>query len=110
MSLIGLGFGIWISSISTKYRDIKFALPFFVQLWMYATPIIYPISMIPEKYRILILLNPMAPVIEIFRLGYLGTGTININHILMSIVITFFVLLSGIIIFNKMEKTFIDIV
>lgn len=110
MSLIGLGFGIWISSVTTKYRDIRMVLPFFVQLWMYATPVIYPISIIPEKYKVFILLNPMAPVIEIFRVAYLGAGTISINHLLISIGITFSVLLSGIIIFNRIERTFMDTV
>jgi len=110
MSFIGLGFGIWISSITTKYRDLRFALPFFVNLWMYATPVIYPLSIIPEKYKIFMLLNPMAPVIELFRMGYLGAGEVNINHIYISMGITFFVLLSGIIIFNKIEKTFMDTV
>ena len=110
MALIGLGFGIWISSVTTKYRDLRFALSFFVQLWMYATPVIYPLSIIPEKYKLFILFNPMAPVIEIFRLGYLGAGDISINHILISVGITFSVLLSGIIIFNRTEKTFMDTV
>jgi lipopolysaccharide transport system permease protein len=110
MSLMSLGFGIWISSITTKYKDIRFALPFFIQLWMYATPVIYPLSIIPEKYRIFILLNPMAPVIEIFRMGYLGAGTVSVNHILISVCITFFVLLSGIVIFNRIERTFMDTV
>jgi lipopolysaccharide transport system permease protein len=110
MSLMGLGFGIWISSITTKYRDLNFALGFFVQLWMYATPIIYPLSIIPEKYKAFILFNPMAPVIEVFRMGYLGAGEVSVNNILISIGITFFVLLSGIIIFNKTEKTFMDTV
>jgi len=77
---------------------------------MYATPVIYSLSIIPEKYKIFILLNPMTPVIEIFRIGYLGAGTANAGHILLSIGITFSVLLSGIIIFNKIEKTFMDTV
>ena len=110
MSLVGLGFGIWISSITTKYRDLRFALSFFVQLWMYATPVIYPLSIIPEKYKAFMLFNPMAPVIEIFRKGYLGAGDINMNHILISLGITFSVLFSGIIIFNRIEKTFMDTV
>lgn len=110
MSLMSLGFGIWVSSVTTKYRDLRMALPFFVQLWMYATPVIYPLSIMPEKYKVLLLINPMTPVIEIFRLGYLGAGTVNINHILISVGITFSVLLSGIIIFNKVEKTFMDTV
>ena len=110
MSLMSLGFGIWISSITTKYRDFRFAFSFFVQLWMYVTPVIYPLSIMPEKYRIFILFNPMTPVIEIFRKGYLGAGTVSVNHILISVCITFFVLISGLIIFNRIEKTFMDTV
>ena len=110
MSLMGLGFGIWISAVTTKYRDFSFVLGFFVQLWMFATPVVYPLSIIPEKYRVFILLNPMTSVIEIFRLGYLGAGDVSMNHILISIGITFTVLFSGIIMFNKTEKTFMDTV
>ena len=110
MALMGLGVGIWISSITTKYRDLSFAFSFFVDLWMYATPVIYPLSIIPEEYKIFMLFNPMAPVIELFRMGYLGTGTVSIEHILISVCITFSVLLSGIIIFNRIERTFMDTV
>jgi len=110
MALISLGFGVWISSVTTKYRDFNFVLPFFVQLWMYATPVIFPLSLIPEQYRIFMLLNPVAPVIEIFRYAYLGAGEVNLNHILISVGITFTVLFSGIIMFNKTEKTFMDTV
>ncbi len=110
MALMSLGFGIWISSLTTKYRDLRFALPFFVQLWMYATPVVYPLSLIPEKYKMIIALNPMVPVIEIFRYAYLGAGTINEKTIFLSIGITFFILVTGIILFNKIEKTFMDTV
>jgi len=110
MALMSLGFGIWISSLTTKYRDLRFALPFFVQLWMYATPVVYPLSLIPEKYKMIIALNPMVPVIEIFRYAYLGAGTINEKTIFLSIGITFFILVTGIILFNRIEKTFMDTV
>jgi lipopolysaccharide transport system permease protein len=110
LALMSLGFGIWISSLTTKYRDLRFALPFFVQLWMYATPVVYPLSLIPEKYKAFLLLNPIVPVMEIFRKGFLGTGTVEINHIIVSISITSFILLSGIIVFNRIEKDFMDTV
>ncbi len=108
--LLSLGFGIWISAVTTKYRDLKFVLPFFIQLWMYATPVVYPLSLVPDKYKILISINPMVSIIELFKKGYLGTGTVNIQYNLMGICITFFILISGIIMFNRIEKTFMDTV
>lgn len=110
MAIMSFGFGIWISSLTTKYRDLRFALPFFVQLWMYATPVVYPLSLIPAKYKIFILLNPLVPVLEIFRKGYLGAGTVDAVQIMISAGITFFILISGIILFNRIEKTFMDTV
>lgn len=110
MALMSLGFGILISSLTTKYRDLRFALPFFVQLWMYATPVVYPLSLIPERYKAFLLMNPIVPVMEIFRKGFLGAGTVEVNHIIISFGITFFILLSGIVIFNRIEKTFMDTV
>lgn len=110
MALMSLGFGIWISSLTTKYRDLRFALPFFVQLWMYATPVVYPLSLIPEKYKMIIALNPMVPVVELFRYAYLGAGTINQQYIFMSVSFTLFILVTGIILFNRIEKTFMDTV
>jgi len=110
MALMSLGFGIWISSLTTKYRDLRFALPFFVQLWMYATPVVYPLSLIPEKYKMIIALNPMVPVVELFRYAYLGAGTINQQYIIMSVSFTLFILVTGIILFNRIEKTFMDTV
>jgi lipopolysaccharide transport system permease protein len=108
MALMSLGFGIWVSSLTTKYRDLRFALPFFVQLWMYASPVIYPLSLIPEKYKIFLMLNPIVPVIELFRMAFLGSGSVTLQGILASVGITAVVLLSGIIVFNKVEKTFMD--
>ncbi len=110
MAIMSFGFGVWISSITTKYRDLRFALPFFVQLWMYITPVVYPLSLIPAKYKPLVLVNPVVPIIEIFRLGFLGSGTIDVVHIATSVGITFVVFMSGIIMFNKIEKTFMDTV
>lgn len=110
MALMSLGFGIWISSLTTKYRDLRFALPFFVQLWMYATPVVYPLSLIPEKYKMIIALNPMVPVVELFRYAYLGAGTINQQYIFMSVSFTLFILVTGIVLFNRIEKTFMDTV
>ena len=110
MALVSFGFGIWISSVTTKYRDIKMVLPFFVQLWMYATPVVYPLSLLPDKYKILVSLNPMVFIIEFFKKSYLGAGTISLMYMGISFFVTFTVLFSGIVIFNRMEKTFMDTV
>jgi lipopolysaccharide transport system permease protein len=110
LAFMSMGFGIWISSLTTKYRDLKYALPFFVQLWMYATPVVYPLSLMPGKFKTLLILNPVVPVIEIFRKAYFGTGTVSISHVYISIGITVFILFSGIIVFNRIEKTFMDTV
>ena len=110
MAVLGLGFGILISSLTTKYRDLTFAMSFCVQLWMYATPIVYPLSVVPEKYHVLVALNPMASVVECFRGAFLGVSTIQPTHILISVIITAIVFLLGVILFSRIEKTFMDTV
>ena len=110
MALLSFGFGIWISSVTTKYRDLKFVLPFFIQLWMYATPVIYPLSLVSDKFKMLVSINPMVPIIELFKKAYLGVGTVDLKYTVISIVVTLVVLFSGIIVFNKMEKNFMDTV
>jgi lipopolysaccharide transport system permease protein len=110
MAGLGLGFGIIISSLTTKYRDLTNLVGFGVQLWMYATPIIYPLSEIPEKYRIFVLANPLTPIIETFRYALLGAGTIDWYHLLYSFGFTVFVLAIGIVLFNKVEQSFMDTV
>jgi len=108
LALLSLGFGAWISSLTAKYWDLKLALPFIVQLWMYATPIVYPLSLVPEKYKILMILNPVAPAVEFFRTAWLGAGTINLFHTSLSVLLAFLIVVSGLIIFNRTEKTFVD--
>ncbi len=110
MAGLGLGFGIIISSLTTKYRDLTHLVTFGVTLWMYATPIIYPLSEIPEKYKLMVLANPMTPVVETFKTALLGVGQINYLHILYSFCFTIVLLAVGIVIFNKVEKTFMDTV
>ena len=109
MALLGLGTGILVSSLTTKYRDLTFLVAFGVQLAMYATPVIYPMSSIPEKYRWFIELNPMSAIIESFRAIYLG-GAIPWAQLGISAGVTGILLLLGIAIFNKVEKTFMDTV
>ncbi len=107
---LGLGFGIIISSLTTKYRDLTHLVGFGVSLWMYATPIIYPLSEIPERYRMFVLANPMTPLIETFKTVLLGVGTVNYLYLLYSLVFTIVLLIVGVLIFNKVERTFMDTV
>ncbi len=110
MAGLGLGFGIIISSLTTKYRDLRFLVTFGVQLMMYATPVIYPVSSIPEKYRWLILANPMTPIVEAFRYAFLGTGTVSLSQLLYSFGFMIVLVILGAIIFNRVEQTFMDTV
>lgn len=109
-ALLSLGCGIIISSLTTKYRDLQQVLGFGIQLWMYVTPIIYPVSIIPEQYKWLVLLNPMAPYIEAFKYGLLGIGSVNPIALIYAIVLTFVLLFSGVLMFNKVETSFMDTV
>lgn len=110
MAGLGLGFGIIISSLTTKYRDLRFMLQFGVQLLMYATPVIYPVSAIPERFRWIILANPMTPIVEAFRYAFLGAGTVNVGLLLYSFGFMLVVVSLGSIIFNRVEQTFMDTV
>jgi len=110
MAGLGLGFGIIVSSLTTKYRDLRFLVTFGVQLLMYATPVIYPVSSIPTPYRWIILANPMTSIVEAFRYAFLGTGTINLGELLYSAVFMLGVVFIGSVIFNRVEQTFMDTV
>lgn len=108
IAMLSLGFGIIISSLTTKYRDLSILVTFGVQLWMYATPVVYPISQIPLHWRNLMLLNPIAPIVETFRYAFLGSGTIPWFYLGISVITTIVVLFIGIVLFNKVQKTFMD--
>ena len=108
IAMLSLGFGIIISSLTTKYRDLAVLVSFGVQLWMYATPIVYPMSTITGKLRTLMLLNPVAPIVETFRYAFLGSGSIPWTYLGISVITTLVVLFIGIILFNKVQKTFMD--
>lgn len=110
MALLGLGLGLIITALTTKYRDLAFLISFGVQLMMYATTVIYPLSAAPPKYKFLIGLNPMTGIIEAFRYGILGRGVISFNTLGYAIIVTVVSLVLGVIIFNKTEKTFVDTV
>jgi lipopolysaccharide transport system permease protein len=110
---LGLGFGIIISSLTTKYRDLKFLLTFAIQLWMYATPVIYPLSVMEgsyKKYMWLIQANPLTAVLETFRYGFLGQGSFSWLALGYSFIVTIVLLLIGTWIFNKVERSFMDVV
>jgi lipopolysaccharide transport system permease protein len=108
MAGIGLGIGMILSALTTKYRDLVFLITFGVQLLMYATPVIYPMSSMTSKYKWIIEANPLSWIVEAFRKVYLGTGLLDWNGILYSFGFMIVILLAGIIIFNKVERTFID--
>ena len=110
MAGLGLGGGIIISSLTTKYRDLQHLATFGIQLFMYASPVIYPLSNVPEKWQWLLLANPLTPIIEVFRLAFLGTSSVNPMLLLYSAGCTALVLLVGILFFNHVENTFMDTV
>lgn len=110
MALLGLGLGLIITALTTKYRDLAFLVTFGIQLLMYTTTVIYPLSSAPEKYKTMISLNPMTGIIECFRFAFLGQGQLTWNTLGYSIVFTLVSLLLGVLIFNKTEKTFVDTV
>ena len=108
---LGLGFGILVSSMTTKYRDLTILFTFLVQLWMYATPIVYPISMVPEgKLRMLLLANPMTSIIEAFKYATLGQGYFSWTILGYSFAFMSILLICGVVIFNKVQRSFMDTV
>jgi lipopolysaccharide transport system permease protein len=110
LALMGLGFGIIFSALTTKYRDLSNLMGFGVQLWMYITPVIYPSSVVPEKYKIFVFINPVAPLVEAFKYGLIGAGEFNPGRLLYSVVFTIILLFIGVILFNRTEQNFMDTV
>ena len=111
MGILGMGCGIIISSLTTKYRDLTVLVGFGVQLWMYLTPIVYPLSTVAEGWmRTGLLLNPVTSSVEVMRYAILGQGTLNLGYYIISWVMTAVVAVVGIVIFNKVERTFMDTV
>lgn len=110
MAGLGLGFGVIVSALTTKYRDLQELVKFGVQLLMYATPVIYPLSAVEGNLRLLILANPMTPVVEIFRLAFLGTSAIGPASLTYSFGFMLILLGVGVIVFNRVEATFMDTV
>jgi lipopolysaccharide transport system permease protein len=110
LAFMALGFGMIISAMTTKYRDLTFLIQFGIQLWMYATPVIYPITKIPEKYRALIMANPVSSIVEAFKYGFTGSGVFSITAILYSVVFTIVLFLLSLMVFNRVERNFMDTV
>lgn len=108
--LTAFGFGIWLTALNVKYRDVGMAVPFLVQVWMYLCPIVYPISMVPERFLGLYSLNPMVGVIEGFRWSVLGTASPQWSSILISMAVMLVILVSGLYYFRRVESRFADVI
>jgi lipopolysaccharide transport system permease protein len=108
--LTALSVSLWLSAINVRYRDVGQAIPFLIQLWLFASPVAYPVSVVPEKWRLLYSLNPITGVIEGFRWALLGREMLSLVSIAISIAVVLALLFGGIIFFKRMEETFADIV
>jgi lipopolysaccharide transport system permease protein len=110
VGFLALGVGLIISSLTVRYRDLVFLITFAIQLLMYGTPVIYSVGTVSEKYKFWILANPVSGFVETFRFGLIGTGVFNPNYLVYSSVSTIGLLLIGVFMFNKAEKTFMDVI
>ena len=110
MASFSLGMGMIFSALTTKYKDLVFLLTFGIQLLMYATPVVYSIASIPEKYKWILIANPLTGIFECFRYGFLGSGSFEPSSLIMSAGIITIILIIGVVIFNKVEKSFMDTV
>ena len=113
LGCLGLGFGLIISSLTTKYRDLRFLISFGVQLWMYVTPVIYPLSVMKNNfphYMWVIVANPLTSILETFKYGFTGVGVFNWGYLAYSFVFTVVILLLGIVVFNRVQKNFMDVI
>ena len=113
LGALGLGFGMLISSMTTKYRDLRFLISFGVQLWMYATPVIYPLSVLKENYPQYVwvmVANPLTSILETFRYAFTGVGVFDLGYLLYSLLFTLLILLFGILVFNKIQRNFMDVI
>lgn len=108
IAMLSLGCGIIISSLTTKYRDLSVLVTFGVQLWMYGSAIIFPVSSLSPKLASVLMLNPVVPVVETFRYAFTGNGTFSPFYLIVSFIITIVILTIGVLVFNRVEKTFMD--
>ncbi len=110
MGVLGIACGIIVSSLTTKYHDLTVLVGFGVQLWMYVTPVVYPLTQVPEQYRTFFALNPMVAVVEGFRMSFLGTSSLELQHVVVSVIVTIVLFFAGLVLFSRVEKTFLDTV
>ena len=109
MILTAAGVGCWLAALNIQYRDVKYVTPFMVQIWMYGSPVVYPLSLVPEKYRWLYALNPLVGVIEGFRSVLLGTASVSIQMIGLSILVAILLFVTGALYFRRTERIFADV-
>ena len=110
LAMLSMGCGVIISALTTKYRDLSILVTFGIQLWMYGSAIIFPISSIPEKWGTLLMLNPIVPIVEAFRYAFTGKGVFSVQYLGIGMMITLILLVIGCVMFNKVERTFMDTV
>jgi lipopolysaccharide transport system permease protein len=109
LAALSLGAGLWLSALTTRYRDFTFLVPFLVQIWMYATPVIYPLSRIPHRWQWVAMINPVTMPVEASKIAILGAGIVTPEYAEISIGITIALLLTGVLLFNRVERTFADL-
>ncbi len=110
MMLTASGVGMFLAALSAKYRDIRYTLQFLVQFWMFASPVVYPVSMLPEKYHLIYAINPMAGVIEGFRSALLGTTAFPTQMLLVSTLVSVIIFIIGALYFRQTERYFADVI
>ena len=110
MAMFALGMGMIFSSLTTKYKDLTFLLTFGIQLFMYITPVVYPVSALPEKFKFFVYMNPLSSIFQCFRYAFLGSGSFELMSMVWSSVFITLILIIGTVIFNKVEKSFMDTV
>lgn len=110
MAALGLGVGCLVSAVTTRFRDLQVLLGFFMQLWMYASCVVYPLSIVPEQYRWMYSLNPMVFIIEAFRFAFMGQGTVDFAQLVTSFIVSIIAVVLGVTLFNKTERTCVDII
>jgi lipopolysaccharide transport system permease protein len=110
LGALSLGVGLWLTALTAKFRDFSVLAGFIVQLWMYVTPLIYPLAQVPPHWRLVAAANPVAVPVESFRYVLLGTGSINATLFAVSLAVTLVALISGLLVFQRVEKTFVDVI
>jgi lipopolysaccharide transport system permease protein len=109
-AMTALAVGLWLAPLNVRYRDVNHTIPFLIQAWMYCSPVVYPLSLVPERWQLVYSLNPIVGVIEGFRWSLLGTETPDVQAIVVSVVVTLPVLLGGLVFFRRMERGFADVI